>query len=502
MESSEHTRRARVLFDEAHSEAWSIRPEVAERMQAAHPADASLAAAAAALARRDFDVAANDSRRARRRRRSPTPTCSSSPIPPSPGGSRRPASASRASSDAEIDAIARLGRGRRRADRPRRDRAGQVRQQPQRAARPLRHRDRERDRPGLRAPPRRRAELDPRQPDPPPPAAAPTRSPASARPASTAPGRSRSSNGGRVLARTLASAVVARTRRSRRSTTPRRRPRRRARRLRPVRRRLHRRARPRGASGSTSSTRPPSRRSRPAARRSSPRPRPTRPGRALRDAVEELRVHAGAGRLGRPRRGRRRRGPPARARRDDQGVGRGARAALPAPGRLLRGARAATSRLGRRPASRKPDFMALDRGVPARAGAPRRDRAPRRLPDVQAERLAATRCFEALIVRVPWPRWVVELERRYDNAKFVPVEFVDYTAGYDSECAVLFPETFSVAERPPATSAAIFCDREAERFRRVGGARRRHPQAQPAARRRLPARARRSCRATPTSPGT
>ena len=61
MESSEHTRRARVLFDEAHSEAWSIRAEVAERMQAAHPADSSLAAAAAALGRRDFDVAANDS---------------------------------------------------------------------------------------------------------------------------------------------------------------------------------------------------------------------------------------------------------------------------------------------------------------------------------------------------------------------------------------------------------------------------------------------------------
>jgi hypothetical protein len=78
-------------------------------------------------------------------------------------------------------------------------------------------------------------------------------------------------------------------------------------------------------------------------------------------------------------------------------------------------------------------------------------------------------CFEALIVRVPWPRWAVELESRYDNAKFLPVEFVDYTSGYDSECAVLFPETFSVAERPPAYFGAIFCDREAERFRRVGG---------------------------------
>ena len=45
-------------------------------------------------------------------------------------------------------------------------------------------------------------------------------------------------------------------------------------------------------------------------------------------------------------------------------------------------------------------------------------------------------CFEALIVRVPWPAFVAELERSgYDNPKFVPVTFVDYTAGYDSGCA-------------------------------------------------------------------
>jgi hypothetical protein len=80
-------------------------------------------------------------------------------------------------------------------------------------------------------------------------------------------------------------------------------------------------------------------------------------------------------------------------------------------------------------------------------------------------------CFEALIVRVPWPGWVAELERtRYDNPKYLPVNFVDYTSGYDSECAVLFPETFSTAERPPSHFGAIFCDREAERLRRVGAA--------------------------------
>ena len=81
-------------------------------------------------------------------------------------------------------------------------------------------------------------------------------------------------------------------------------------------------------------------------------------------------------------------------------------------------------------------------------------------------------CFEALIVRVPWPGWIDELERtRYENPKFLPVTFVDRTSGYDSECAVLFPETVSTAERPAENHfGAIFCDREADRFRRVCGA--------------------------------
>ena len=80
--------------------------------------------------------------------------------------------------------------------------------------------------------------------------------------------------------------------------------------------------------------------------------------------------------------------------------------------------------------------------------------------------------FEALLIQVPWPEWVQELEAsRYSNAKFVPVELLDNTAGYDSECAVLFPETFSYAEKPAEFHfGAIFCDREAERFRRVGSA--------------------------------
>jgi hypothetical protein len=79
-------------------------------------------------------------------------------------------------------------------------------------------------------------------------------------------------------------------------------------------------------------------------------------------------------------------------------------------------------------------------------------------------------CFEALIVRVPWPEWIASLERtQFDNPKFVPVELIDATRGYDSECAVLFPETVSVAGRPVSNFGAIFCDRESARLRRVAG---------------------------------
>ena len=83
---------------------------------------------------------------------------------------------------------------------------------------------------------------------------------------------------------------------------------------------------------------------------------------------------------------------------------------------------------------------------------------------------SATR-FEALIVHVPWPAWLAELERtRFDNAKFVPVHLVDYTDGYASECAVLFPETVSVVGRPTNNFGGIFCDREAARYQRIVGA--------------------------------
>src|SRR5690349_6418707 len=50
---------ARILFDESHSQAWTIRPEIARAVQPSHPEDSSYARAAAAAAARDFRVEAH-----------------------------------------------------------------------------------------------------------------------------------------------------------------------------------------------------------------------------------------------------------------------------------------------------------------------------------------------------------------------------------------------------------------------------------------------------------
>ncbi len=79
-----------------------------------------------------------------------------------------------------------------------------------------------------------------------------------------------------------------------------------------------------------------------------------------------------------------------------------------------------------------------------------------------------TRNVEAVITRTVWPDWIADLEQSgYDNAAFVPIEFVGFTAGYDTHSAVLFPETVATRETPRFTWGGIFCDREAARFRVV-----------------------------------
>ncbi|MBL1068112.1 DUF6421 family protein [Streptomyces sp. 7-21] len=79
------------------------------------------------------------------------------------------------------------------------------------------------------------------------------------------------------------------------------------------------------------------------------------------------------------------------------------------------------------------------------------------------------RNLEAVVFRVVWPQWLAELERtRFDNPMFLGITFEDFTPGYDTHSAVLFPETISVRKAPERfTWGGIFCDREAARFRRV-----------------------------------
>ena len=80
------------------------------------------------------------------------------------------------------------------------------------------------------------------------------------------------------------------------------------------------------------------------------------------------------------------------------------------------------------------------------------------------------RNLEALITNTFWPDWLAKKEKKYNNPAFVPIEFIAFTVGYDTNSAVFFPET--VATRSVATYywGGIFCDREAARFRSVSKA--------------------------------
>lgn len=94
---------------------------------------------------------------------------------------------------------------------------------------------------------------------------------------------------------------------------------------------------------------------------------------------------------------------------------------------------------------------------------------------------STNRFFEAVLCETIWPEFVAELEGSgYTNPMFVPLRFIDFTPGYDTHSAVLFPESVAVtarvpegaeegtpAELPAFTWGGIFADREAARFRRV-----------------------------------
>lgn len=81
---------------------------------------------------------------------------------------------------------------------------------------------------------------------------------------------------------------------------------------------------------------------------------------------------------------------------------------------------------------------------------------------------STNRLLEAVLVEVIWPEFIAGLEGGdYSNKLFVPLRFLDFTPGYDTNSAVLFPESVAIRETPSFTWGAIFQDREAARYRRV-----------------------------------
>ncbi|MFT4214670.1 MAG: DUF6421 family protein [Microbacterium sp.] len=77
------------------------------------------------------------------------------------------------------------------------------------------------------------------------------------------------------------------------------------------------------------------------------------------------------------------------------------------------------------------------------------------------------RHVEAVLCEAIWPEFIAQVEQTHTNGLFVSLRLIDFTPGYDSNSAVLFPETVAMRETPAFTWGAIFQDREAARFRRV-----------------------------------
>jgi hypothetical protein len=80
------------------------------------------------------------------------------------------------------------------------------------------------------------------------------------------------------------------------------------------------------------------------------------------------------------------------------------------------------------------------------------------------------RNLEALIINTFWPDWLAAKEQKYNNPAFIPIEFLAFTAAYDTNSAVFFPETVATREVATYYWGGIFCDREAARFRTVSKA--------------------------------
>ncbi len=77
------------------------------------------------------------------------------------------------------------------------------------------------------------------------------------------------------------------------------------------------------------------------------------------------------------------------------------------------------------------------------------------------------RNLEAVVTNTFWPQWLADKEKKYSNPAFIPIEFIGFTNGYDTNSAVFFPETVAVREVATYYWGGIVCDREAARFRKV-----------------------------------
>jgi hypothetical protein len=72
--------------------------------------------------------------------------------------------------------------------------------------------------------------------------------------------------------------------------------------------------------------------------------------------------------------------------------------------------------------------------------------------------------FEAVYLEIPWPLWLKHIEKNNPDPTYVPGRLLEYSNGYDSNCAVLFPEQILSNKKLNDVVGVIFCDREAERL--------------------------------------
>ena len=414
----------RVLFDEAHAEAWTIRPEVARGMQPAHPADSSYAARPPTrCAARDFAVDAHAE--------GPLDAAALDGAdvlviahPSEPAlGARRARRRRRASADAELDAIEAFVARRRRPGRARRGASRtSTATTSTSCSRASASRSTTTSSQRLRAPPPARRT-----------GSSPTwRTRAAAvdllarvrrgvllpRRRRWTPGRRRA----RCCARTSPTAsaprrAAARRRRARRG------PRRRAGRLRPLRRRLPRRARPRGAVAQP----------RPLGRRAAPSPHEPAPvrsdaaadpalGARCSDATDALRLLQAARRRARPDADRRR-GAARHVERDGRGDRRRSRRASPHQADYLDGGRSPTCARGPTAASASPTSpRSLERFRPDLHRADGIEHLvvfPMYKQNGSRDTRLRGADRRACRGRSGWPS---SSATRYDNAKFVPVD--------------------------------------------------------------------------------